>query len=128
MKQKTRHKQCVKLRYYADQIKEFGYLKELLRLLNIEYSEDEEVDYINGNKFIEYILLFEYDKDKEFLLHMKNSRHAGRKKIPIYASLEHIEERLKTESKEEVAASLRISVPTLYRRLRQAKKKNEDYL
>lgn len=128
MKQKTRQKQSVKLRYYADQIKEFGYLKELLRLLNIEYNVDEEVNYINGEKFLEYILKFEYDKEKEFSLHMKNSRYAGRKKIPVLVPLVSIEKRLKIESKEQVADSLGISVPTLYRRIKMAKEKNEKYI
>ena len=103
--------------------REFDVLKELLSSAGVTF----EVEKREEGSPIPYELRIEYD-ESQLRRSMTRCAGANRKFTNRVVSRKEIEERLKTETAEEIAESLGVSRSTLFRKLKAAREYDRENL
>lgn len=119
----------IRIKIEDDCATEYEKLRQLLHLLKIDCEiECVERESMSGAKYQDHYLNVNYDYDE---VSRKLNRSKGKSRTPmnrIYISLDEIEERMKTETAEEIAKSLGWSRSTFFRRLAEAKKAGKKHI
>lgn len=116
-------KEKITLRIEKDQKEEFNKLQMILSLMNIDHKLEHQ-----GSFYKDEILVIEFDTQE---IYRKLHRGRGRKKKQINRSFFKVsdaEAMMRTIGAAKTADELGVSRATLYRRIKEAKEHEEEYL